>query len=362
MGVFVILVISAATLLADDEAPPPHLAAVYSLAEIRAGVASSRERLRSLMAEFNTTGRATEPGARQSDSVRNVVAARGIKRYHESAHFTANIPWELDPNRHQVYFTGKTLDVFYPVSRYYETSEKNATLNYSWKVRREFWWECLAWWPPDDDTRPFKKIPLFLLHEVLAQEGAKVRPRQEQVDGAWCHVVEVPDLDQIWLDPQIEFAMRLRKWSGGEPGTYRVWYEFSDYQEAAPRIWLPWTIHRVVHAPLKSNGGKQPILLDTDAKVVRVQVNDLPESLFQFTPPPGTLVQNRDTGDVIQTPGGLAFLDEVIEYAAKIVAFHEANADRAPVNSGSAVGYCFVGLILVLTALNLHQVRKMVMR
>jgi hypothetical protein len=345
------------------EGGPAQPGSVYSLSAIRAGIAASRARLRSQQAEYVCIGRDPKTGELDPESIHNFVAARGVKRFHESGHFTANIPWELDPVRHKVYFTGRTLDLFYPILGLYETSERNAGLQYSWKVQREFFWECQGWWPPDDDTKPFTGQPPFFLHEVLAQKDARVRPYQEQADGAWCHVVEVPGVDELWLDPAVGFALRRRNWSGGEPGALFARYELSDYREAAPKVWMPWKIHRIVYDTRSPASGRRPVLVDALATVLSVKVNDVPAEVFQFTPPPGTLVQDRDTGKMTQVPGGLSFLDEVIEYTRRIHALRPTAQTATPLSSESQSlhGYCLVGAILVLTALDLYLLRKAVL-
>jgi hypothetical protein len=60
-------------------------------------------------------------------------------------------------------------------------------------------------------------------------------------------------------------------------------------------------------------------LIDADAEVSirRLEVNKVPDDLFRFAPPPGTLVQNRDTREVSQVPGGLSFLDDVVATARR---------------------------------------------
>jgi hypothetical protein len=356
--VWVLMACVAVAPAAEESARP---AAIYSFADIQTGVAESRARLRSLQAEFVSTGRDPKTGAMERESIYNKVAALGAKRFHETGHFNVNFSWELDPYRKQIFFTRRMLNVFYPVTRYYETSEKNAQLEYSTKVRQHVLWEGLAWWPPDDDTRPFAGQPLLFLHEVLAQKGARVRPYQEQIDGAWCHVVEVPGLDEFWLDPAIGFGLRFRRWSRGESGTFAVHYELSDYREAGPKIWLPWKIHRVIYDTRShARGEERPILSDAMVTLLSVRVNDVPEEFFQFTPPPGTLIQNRDTMETTQVPGGRTFLDEVVEYTQRITAMRELESAAAPPPPAgpSLPGYGLIGFILALSGFDLYVLRK----
>jgi len=265
-------------------AEPPR--AVSSLDQIRQGVAESRSRLRSFLAEYVLTG--SNPATGQADPVSSchLVAARGVQRYADNSHFTATFPRELDRNHHQVSFTGKSLDVFYPQFRYYETSQKNARLSYSWKVRGEFFLECAGWWPPDDDTKPSQGGRAFFLHEALVQPGYRVNPCQEQVDETWCHVVELPGVDKLWFDATCGWALRRREWYDPQSHALAARYELSHYREASPGIWIPWKLHRLVYAIRRARAGEPtPIELDLLATVVRAEANQVSEDLFRFTPP-----------------------------------------------------------------------------
>src|SRR5262249_22669872 len=140
----------------------------------------------------------------------------------------------------------------------------------------------------------------------LAQKEYRVHPRQEQVAGAWCHVVEFPGVDKLWVDPAIGFAVRRREGSAGNPPALVARYELSDYRETAPGVWLPWKLRRVNYKirPPSTQGDPLPEA-DSVATVARVEVNQVDSDLFRFTPPPGTLVQDRDAGEMSQIPGGL---------------------------------------------------------
>jgi hypothetical protein len=299
--------------------------ATHDLPALREGVRQARLRLRDLLVEYllNTC----DPGGEMSKhTVRNVLATRGLQRYIRLTHFNDRVPEELDFTENEGFFTGKTFDVFYRRSLYYETMKQTPEQTESWKLRGDFFLECLGWWPPEDTSRPPQGEQPFYLHQALDAPGYGVLPFQEEQGGALCHVVERPGVDRLWIDPGIGFALRGRLRFAGQPPALAAGYEMSDFREAAPGIWLPWRVREIVYRGPPRPGGDGPqVEHEVVGSVVRVQVNDVPEELFHFTPPPGTLIQDRDAHKTWQVPGGLSFLDDVVTLARARLDFYRAH-------------------------------------
>jgi hypothetical protein len=358
-GLVVAMCVGGMSLPGEEESPRRR--SVHSLVEIQQAVGESRERLQSILAEFVATGRDPRSGQVLPVSNRTVFAAKGMFRFASYSHFTTGVPDELDVEQNQVFFTGDTLDVYYPLKAYYETSRESARLPSSWKVRAEFFLECLAWWPPTDGTTPPGEQERFYLHDALRQPGCRVLPHQEKIDGAWCHVVERAGVDKVWLDPALGFAMRRREWAVARPPLLCAHYELSDYREARRRVWIPWRLRRVLYratGAATDSGG----VVDKDVvcTMVRVEVNQVEDSIFRFAPPPGTLVEDRDTGEIRQVPGGAALLDAIADVAQKRMV--AASAGRKPEGVGAApsrlgTGLALVAVVVVLAAFGANLVR-----
>jgi hypothetical protein len=262
-------------------------------------------------------GRDPKTGQPHPRTSRHTIAALGHLRFGEHVHWTADVPPELDTNHHLVYFTGRTLDVFYPFDRYYQISEQNAKSEFSWKVRADLYLQTLGWWPPNDNTDPPNPggSPLFL-HEVLAQSDCRVLPNQERFNGDWCHVVERPGLEKLWIDPTIGFSLRRRERYARPKSILHTRYELWDYREVSTEIWIPFGFRRIIYDTRQAAAtATPPVRSHAECTVEDVEVNQLSETLFRFTPPPGTLIDNRDTGEVKQVPGGVSFLVQVVDRA-----------------------------------------------
>jgi hypothetical protein len=342
---------------APEGAGPPGVPATYDLPALREGVRQARLRLRDLLAEylFNTLGPGGELGWSTS---RTVYATRGPLRYIRITHFDGLMPEELDITENEGFFTGTTFDVFYRRSGYYETLKQSPEQTTAWPLRGDYFIECLGWWPAEDTTRPPQVGGPFYLHKALDEPGYVVLPFQEERGGALCHVVELPGVDRLWIDPQTGFSLRGRLRFSGQPPVLVARYELSDFRQVGPGIWIPWRLRRTTYDSLVRQGEQGPRLnRDVVAAVERVQINDVPEELFRFTPPPGALVQDRDAHKTWQIPGGLSFLEDVTAVARRrldVYQAHDLDTSRGVGAVASTWGTpALAGVVLFLGLLNL---------
>jgi hypothetical protein len=335
--------------------------ALYSLHQIRDIITQGRGRLADLQVEYVLQGRNPEGERVEPLTSHHVFAARGPFRFEETTHASTLIPYELDVNQNLVFLTEDSLTIFYPLTRYCETSERHAHTHYAWEVKAPVYLECLGWWPPDDKTKlPEEDSPLFL-SKALAKEGWRILPHQVRIDNIWCYVLERPGVDKLWLDPSIGFALRRRERYSGRPAVTFAHYELSDYREAAPGIFLPWMLRRRVFNPrLISKDGLPSMTFESVCRVIRTEVNHVQPQLFRFTPPPGTLIKDLDTLKVTQTPGGLEWLDALVETARALFAIYATRGlgGAQPQESLAWQGYALVGAALALVALNAQGLWK----
>jgi hypothetical protein len=294
---------------------PSRRPAVFTMDTIRSSLKDSRSRLHSLVVTFRVA-RPEGPQPRDRVTARHTIAALGAKRFGENTDSTPRLPQRLDLNHSRYFFDGDTFSVYYPLQRYYERSRANADEPYSWKLRSDFFLECTGWWPPGDAWRPpqAESHPHYL-HLALETRDCRVAELQDLVDGASCHVIEIPGGDRIWVDPSIGWAVRRREKYWPSMGKKRAFYELTDYREEEPGIWLPRGLRRNVFAATTDANGDQ----DTRADVERVEVNRAADTLFRFTPTPGTLINDRDTGEIKQVPGGLEHVDELVAVVGEIM-------------------------------------------
>ncbi|HTU91506.1 MAG TPA: trypsin-like peptidase domain-containing protein [Gemmataceae bacterium] len=121
--------------------------------------------------------------------------------------------------------------------------------------------------------------------------NCKIRPNEEQVDGASCVVIEAEReikldgkaarvTDRIWFDPQLGYAPR--KWEQRLDGKFSSLRVNTEFEEFAPGCWLPWTATWTRGTPL----WVAPELRDRPAytynmRLRKARVNDVPDTLFR---------------------------------------------------------------------------------
>jgi hypothetical protein len=139
----------------------------------------------------------------------------------------------------------------------------------------------------DDAELPF--LPSFLREN---KRYYRILPTPAEVDGATCWIVEWPDMDRIWVDPERGFAIPRREyhWGRGKPLKYA--HRNSDYREVKPGLWLPFSQsvdrYASIVAEKQSLWGK--VASTCDYRLIAVEFDKVPDSLFEVKLPPGTRV------------------------------------------------------------------------
>jgi hypothetical protein len=280
--------------------------ATASLADIRARVAAARQRLRSLRVEYESIVSIRQQPPNEAGKIRRAAAAKGVCRYISTLQFVDGKPFEDDPEFAHSFYDGRSWNAYHPYNRIYQTSRRFMDPTHTLKARGEAYFESLGWWPPDDPSDPPSLDGRrFFLNIVLANESCRVRAEQEQVEGLWCHVVEVPGYDRIWLDDD-GWVVRRTCYEGDE-SRLSMHYELSDFRPVSPGVRLPHSVRRVEYST-----AERAVLYESRFRVIGCQANSVPDAQFTFTPGPGTLVYDRDTDTAIQVPGGLDFIDQSV--------------------------------------------------
>ncbi|MFV0445929.1 MAG: hypothetical protein ACK5Q5_20310 [Planctomycetaceae bacterium] len=261
----------------------------------------------------------------------SIVAADGGRRYERFWHVP--VGWEHDPLAIERFLKPGSWNVFMPYQRRYEMSERFAVSPYCDKARINVLYESIGWWPPGDASpRPTSHgVPVFIV-DVVSHPQFALTGEIELIDGHQCEIASIPSVVSLWYDPTLNV---IRK----RVDRYHVDYQsdpvigedlFSRFVEVAPGVWLPSEIQRRV-----IGRGHTSVLTVTYA------VNEATNAgLFDFEPPPGTLVYDRDTDTAYQLPGGEDWLDVIVERVRQ----------QSTVPSGGAtlgtIGECIVAGLL----------------
>ena len=131
--------------------------------------------------------------------------------------------------------------------------------------------------PPDQITERGLMLPGCILANKAEY---RVRGQLEEIDGAWCHVIERPGHDVIWVDTQHGFQVRRRTISQ-KSGRPLLEMRTTDLRERAPGVWLP--THQIgVSFNLDSDPAEYQgrVRTVTTNRLIEARFNDLPDSFF----------------------------------------------------------------------------------
>jgi hypothetical protein len=303
-----------------EDAPP----ATRSIDEVRAAVSVAQERIRSLLIEFQGRDLSRPP----DEYIASVVAAKGPNRYQFVEHRAGGVAG-VDLALHQSYYDVVSWNVYFPLKHRYEITRKFAVHPYTLKARGATIYLALGWWPPDDTSAP----PALddksrFLQSLLKLPTCRVRPAQERIDGRWCHVVDVPGLDTLWIDFDEGLLIRHDCYVG-DPPRLRARYRLEEFREVAPGVKLPFKIVNEFEPDT------------SEFKILRYRVNDLTDDMFRFTPGPGTLIVDRDSDSATQVPGGLDFLRSNEDRLRAFVGSSSASWDSP---TASPAAWCGLGI------------------
>lgn len=317
---------------APPAAEPPR--AIYTARELRRGLLATADKIKSLSVVYRSDDYDRKRYPEGAYLRREVTAKSPGSMHHVSAHGQAAMPWEDDPLQQAAWVTDRHLFLEFPMNRAYAEQDLEPNAGLPGTLPNDFFLLATGIWPLDGRPAPRPMDRPCMLRDVAkAEEFSVVRPRQERVDGRWCHVLESPGYESLWLDTERGFALLARETFIGKRHALVQRLEAGGHREAAPGIWLPRWMHNIqfdYEAPTEE--GRQRRVIDARHEVLRAEVNRVDDGAFVFRPRAGSLL--RSSGDSVQAqPGGLDHLDHLVRWLGVYVP-----ASRPPARSASPIG------------------------
>ena len=278
--------------------------AQYSLSQIYEGAKASRSLLKSLRVEYDFTQQVpprqglTKPAGPQAavGTCRRTFVFERERRYlaeawDRGAGFVTGPTYVFDGDTGFIYDQGSLIT---RAEKYHQSD--NA----------EYYCEGMIDVPVSDLTRAQYDNSWSYPHCLRpgARKEIVVLPGQEQIDGAWCHVVVCPGVMKWWVDPRLGFAPRRKEqYAEGNPGVADVAprplanYSLSSFSEPVNGLWLPMLCECRVYP--KDGRSSQPELQQR-LEVKSLSVNQATDSDFDLDLPPGTMVLGPGKGFVVK--------------------------------------------------------------
>lgn len=139
-----------------------------------------------------------------------------------------------------------------------------------------------------------RTAPPSTIAACLASGQYRLLPKREQVEGAWCHVIEEPDKETIWLDAEHGCLLRRRQTAAGSLDGQAIAasdLRTSDVRLVAEGLWLPFTCE--IKRTLEGLGTVQRENCPIQEKLTVKRFatgNAVPGGEYRVEFPPGTVV------------------------------------------------------------------------
>ncbi|HTU94141.1 MAG TPA: hypothetical protein VMF69_28945 [Gemmataceae bacterium] len=320
----VVLFLVSAELIPADGQPAP-----LSTPVLKQRLAEAQARLWAWEIEYESA-REDKSGVPAESYVHRLVAAKAPNRFfHWSTHGTPWLDWRDDPYQQRLIVTADRLFAEHPLDLFFNEQRWQPGAPLPGSAPLELLLTAPGWWPLAQRPSPIlvDKLPAAL--SAVAKSAAyQARLRLEQVNGRWCHVLECPGRDQLWLDVERGCAIVVRQISYPEQArVHRV--EFSNFREVLPGMWAPFAL-RNIHYERAPDGSLGKAVLDANLTVLRVRLNEqVDDARFQFKPLPGSIGKIGDQPLRQAVPGGEEYLDEVVEWIRRYSPQTDAPTSRA---------------------------------
>lgn len=234
--------------------------------------------------------------------------------FHELSHADPSQPFGDDPVLKQNYLTYQSGYTYFPFSRLYnETARFRRGGRLPWQVFGTYFmatglWPLDYWAPPRWHGRQ-----AMGLKELAAEKDLVLRPRQEFVNGRWCHVLVHGERHVTWVDMDRQGCVVAREMRAPD-GALVLRFDLGGHVRHDPGVWLPSWIRQTLYdtsARLGDARAAGPLL--GNYTMTEVAVNGMDEAFFRFQPPPGAV--RDENGRLTQTgPGGEDLIDEMAEW------------------------------------------------
>jgi hypothetical protein len=333
----------AGTPLARGDEPP---AAVLSAERLKARILEDQRKIRSYYIVYETDRNAQPASGEPPDGyIRRIVVAKAPDRmYYVNAHALAGIDWQEYPALERWYLTGQGWFSEHPVNRTFTAGGPLRPKDeLPGPITEDLFFATTGVWLFEQRAPRWQGVPIALRDVAASPAYSAVRPRQELVDGHWCHVLEHEGVDRLWIDLEHGCALLARETDQGTPPVLTQRMEAGGHREVAPGVWLPsWMRTIQYNWRARTEAKRKERWKDTRVGVLEARANDVDDSLFEFRPPPGALDLSRAKEPVQTEPGGLDHLENL---GAWIGRHYQATVAPEPEVEGYLAGLPVLGFI-----------------
>lgn len=269
-----------------------------------------------------------------------------------ATHGYINIPWFDDPFQQQGYLFGKRFKNVNPINRTVIEADWAPESPLPGSSPNEFFMTATGIWPfklrPEPahlgEGRP------FMLKNVARSMAYSVRPILERSDGRWCHVLERPGIDRLWLDAARNATLMCREYCN-ENGDVMQRFEHIGHTEVINNVWLPRWIRSIQYDHRNSDPkGRRRVVLDALITVLDLKLNCTTDDLFSYNYSSGDSILTREGEILNELPGGIDHLENLSRWLQR-----RSENSLPAISIGKSVFWLFAAFVAMLTCCYLFR-------
>lgn len=302
--------------------------------ELRSRMAATQRRIKSVYTVYRSgLDRAGADLGEEYYSYRIMAADAGGDFYLVATHGYSTLPWHADPHQQNAILRGTRFSNVNPVNRTYVELEWPQNSGLPGTATKEFFMTATGIWPFEKRPAPEhlgRGRPYMLKDVAQSTEYSLVRPTLELVDGRWCHVLERPGLDRLWLDADRGCVLQAREYFAPN-GHLMQRFEHEGMAELAPGVWLPRWVRNLQYndqSPLPEH--RTVPRLNSFVTLCEVRVNAIPEGVFSYTPERGAVRLGPDHVPISCEAGEVEHLDHMTEWITAYAFKPESGLSYSP--------------------------------
>lgn len=310
-----------------QEVKPTDQKATHSLRELYEGQVGWRNSIESIKIDFHasipvmpTSGASTGPP--DIYTFNSTYARKGAKQFrtYEQSSIESKFGSKPDATSTPNFFYAYNGTQMREVNKGSKTASLQTLPTNALSDLANMVFECISY-PIGLESEELKQTTWYIPTALDTPGSYKLQATLEKVDGFDCHVV-TSGVDTLWIDVPNGFAVRRRvmfRVVGSDvPAVIQALYICQDFTNEAELVWLPETVRRVDFATQEYSVDRQGRITGKNEFKILWEVNNVLDSLFELSFPPGFVVFNHDNGTQFFAPEGEDMLDEAIKNARRM--------------------------------------------
>lgn len=225
--------------------------------------------------------------------VRRFIAAKAPRSfYRDNSHGHARLDWRQDPLRKILLISPDEIMVFDKLNRIIlnptiaiDHSAAPATVQRELLFRVLCWWPYADWDPPTVFGRPWSMTSLMASGEYVLRSHSEVWRNGE------CIVLEVPGVDELWIDASPPHCILRRDIFNNETGALAVRFEYRDYFQYNDTLWFFRTFrNQQFDSYAQPEKSQRRTVIDGVFEIKNLRANEsVRDDDFSFLMAPGTV-------------------------------------------------------------------------